>query len=193
MTARSVEINSRRPVSGRSEEPGVVTLVGVAAVAFSLLYLLSDVIELIQGGFSTPQLALTYASEAAIPLFVLGLAWAQGPWIGLFGLLTALAYAYTFVFFTDTVVYAIVNHTGDWNALQKQFGAWITVHSVLMVVAGVLSGLAVIRARVLPRWTGAALIAGMVLMAATVALPVVQRPDVGWKGVMLDEDTNSQG
>jgi hypothetical protein len=45
----------------------VVSFIGVAAVAFSVLYLLSDVIDLAQGGFSTARLVLTYISEAAIP------------------------------------------------------------------------------------------------------------------------------
>ncbi|MDQ1422532.1 MAG: hypothetical protein QOD72_30 [Acidimicrobiaceae bacterium] len=148
-------------------------VVGVAAVASSVLYLLSDVIELAQGGFSTPQLALTYAAEAAIPLFVLGLFAVQRPRIGSFGFLGAVTYAYTFVFFTSTVVYALVNHTRDWDALATQLGAWVSVHSVLMVLAGVVFGAAVIRARVLPRWTGVTLIVGMVLMAVTADLPNV--------------------
>jgi hypothetical protein len=147
--------------------------IGVAAVAFSVLYLVSDVIELAQGGFSTLQLALTYAAEAAIPLFVLGLFAVQRPRIGALGFLGAVAYAYTFVFFTSTVVYALVNHTRDWSELTTQLGAWVTVHSVLMVVAGVGFGAAVVRAGVLPRWTGVTLIVGMVLMAVTVGLPDV--------------------
>jgi hypothetical protein len=77
------------------------------------------------------------------------------------------------VFFTSTVVYALVNHTHDWSELTTQLGAWLTIHSVLMVLAGVAFGAAVIRAQVLPRWTGITLIAGMVLMAVTVSLPDV--------------------
>lgn len=146
-------------------------LVGVAAVGFSALYLLSDLIELAEGGFSTPQLALTYIAEAAIPLFVIGLYAVQRPRIGSLGLIGALAYAYTFVFFTSTVVYALVAHTKDWDVLTHQLGAWITVHSVLMVAAGLAFGAAVIRARVLPRWTGALLMLAMVLMIVATALP----------------------
>ena len=41
--------------------------VGLAALAFSVIYFVSDLIELAQGGFSPLQLALTYAGEAAIP------------------------------------------------------------------------------------------------------------------------------
>ena len=151
----------------------LAALIGVAAVAFSVLYLVSDVIELVQGGFSTPQLALTYAAEAAIPLFVLGLFVVQRPTIGALGFVGAVTYAYTFVFFTGTVVYALVNHTHDWSELTTQLGAWVTVHSVLMVLAGVMFGAAVIRAHVLPHWTGVTLIVGMVLMAVTVTLPDV--------------------
>jgi hypothetical protein len=154
--------------------PGdVVSLIGVAAVVFSALYLLSDVIELVQGGFSTAQLVLTYISEAAVPVFVIGIYAAQRPRIGRLGLLGAVGYAYTFVFFTSTVVFALVQHTSDWNALTNQMGGWIAVHSVLMVVAGLVFGYAVVRAGVLPRWTGALLMLGMLSMVVAVALPDV--------------------
>jgi hypothetical protein len=154
---------------------GLRALVGIAAVGFSVLYLVSDVIELAQGGFSSLQLGLTYAAEAAIPVFVLGLYAFQRPQIGRLGLIGAVVYAYSFVFFTGTVVVALVDQTSDWDTLQAQFGVWMTVHSVLMIVAGVMLGTAVARARVLPRWTGITLIAGMVLMAVTSALPDVVR------------------
>src|ERR687897_227411 len=84
-------------------------LVGLSAAAFSALYLLADLIELIQGGFSTLQLALTYVAEAAIPLYVIGLYAAQRPRIGRLGLIGAVGYAYTYIFFTSTVVYELVN------------------------------------------------------------------------------------
>lgn len=156
-------------IAGGASSTG--TLVGSAAVVFSVLYLISDLMELGQGGFSTPQLLVTYAAEAAIPLFVLGLYAVQRPRIGRLGLISAVIYAYTFVYFTGTVTYALVERTGDWQSLKQRLGVWITIHSVLMVVAGIGFGLAVIRARVLPRWTGATLIVGMLLMVVTVGLP----------------------
>jgi len=142
-------------------------------MGFSVIYLVSDLMELAQGGFSTPQLALTYIAEAAIPLFVVGLYAVQRPRIGALGLIGALAYAYTFVFFTSTVVYALVDHTEDWDALTLQFGAWIAVHSALMVAAGLVFGAAVIRAKVLPPWTGALLMLAMLLMISATALPAL--------------------
>ena len=162
----------------------VVSLIGVAAVAFSALYLLSDVIELAQGGFSTAQLVSTYISEAAIPLFVIGIYAAQRPSIGRLGLLGAVGYAYTFVFFASTVVFALVQHTSDWSALKSQMGGWIAVHSLLMVVTGLVFGYAVVRAGVLPRWTGALLMFGMLSMVAAAALPdVVQTVAAGMRDI----------
>jgi hypothetical protein len=52
--------------------------VGLAAAAFSITYVVADVIELVQCGFSPVQLALTYAAEAALPLFVIGSSTARG-------------------------------------------------------------------------------------------------------------------
>lgn len=146
-------------------------VLGTATLVFSVLYFISDMIELIHGGFSTGQLALTYAAEAVIPFLVLGLYTFQRPRIGRVGLVGALAYAYAFIFFTGTVVYALVDHTSDWNALTDRFGAWITIHSVVMVVAGAMFGGATLRAGVLPRWTGATLILGMLLMTIGMMLP----------------------
>jgi hypothetical protein len=148
-------------------------LIGLAAVVFSALYFISDLIEWAQGGFSTAQLALTYAAESAIPLFVLGLYAMQRPWIGRLGLIGAVAYAYSFIFFTSTVVLALVDRTKDWDALNAQLGWWVTIHGVVMVIAGLAFGLAVIRARVFPGWSGAALMAGVVLVAVSSTLPAL--------------------
>jgi hypothetical protein len=157
-----------RPTDSTS---GTATVVGWAAIGFSVLYLISDLLELGQGGFSTPQLVMTYVAEAAIPLFVLGLYAVQRPRIGWQGLVSAVLYAYTFVYFTSTVVYALVERTSDWQSLERRLGVWLTVHSVLMLLAGVGFGIAVIRARVFPVWTGATLIAGMLLMVITSGMP----------------------
>jgi hypothetical protein len=158
---------SAHPSLGESER----TLIGAAALGFSVLYLLSDLMELAQGGFSTAQLTLTYVSEAAIPLFVIGIYAVQRPAIGRLGFVGAVGYAYAFVFFTSTVVYALVEDTPDWNALTDQMGSWITLHSLLMVVAGLAFGFAVLRAGVLPGWTGSLLMAGMVAMVVASFLP----------------------
>jgi hypothetical protein len=168
---------------------GLSWTVGMAALVFSVLYFLSDLIELAQGGFSIPQLALTGTAEAALPFFVIGLYVAQRPRIGRLGLIGAIGYAYSFVFFTGTVVFAMVNGTDDWSALSDRLGAWVVIHGAVMVIAGSAFGLAVIRAGVLPRWTGVALIAGVVLVGASSGLPEITQTvaagvrDLAWAGM----------
>jgi hypothetical protein len=173
LSAPKVQEFGGRAPSMRLPAASVVSLIGAAAVGFSMLYLVSDLIELGQGGFSTLQLALTYISEATIPLFVIGIYAVQRPRIGWLGLLGAVGYAYAFVFFSSTVVYALVDDVPDWNALLDRMGAWMTVHSVLMVASGFALGFAVRRARVLPAWTGTLLIVGMFAMVCAAVLPDV--------------------
>ena len=146
-------------------------LVGLTALAFSALYLLSDVIEANQGGFSDGQLWLTFVAEAAIPVFVIGLYMVQRPQIGRVGQLSAVAYAYSFVFFTGTVVYALADGTSDYNALSHDLRPWMTIHGAIMLLAGLGFGVAVIRATILPRWTAIALMAGVVLVSLSQNLP----------------------
>jgi hypothetical protein len=164
-------------------------LVGLAAVVFTAVYFISDLIEVAQGGFSTFRLSLTYAGEAAIPIFVIGLYAVQRPRIGRLGLFGAIAFAYAYVFFTSTVVYALIADIPDWKALVKVFGAWMTVHGLIMLVGGLAFGLAVVRAGVLPRWTGVCLMAGVVLVVAAAGLPNIARtvaaavPDAAFIGM----------
>jgi hypothetical protein len=178
---------SRRPDT-RIDLPLVV---GLAAIAFTALYLISDLIEVAQGGFSTFRLSLTYAGEAAIPLFVLGLYAVQRPRIGRLGIAGAVAYAYAYVFFSSTVVYALIAATPNYQDLTKVFGAWMTVHGLIMLAGGLAFGLAVARAGVLPRWTGIVLMAGVILVVADAGLPNLARtvaaavPDAAFIGMGL--------
>jgi hypothetical protein len=146
-------------------------LVGLTALVFSALYLASDIIEAVQGGFSGGQLGLTLIAEAAIPVFVIGLYLVQRPQIARLGQLSAAAYAYSYVFFTGTVVYALTDGTSNYTALSHDLQPWMTIHGAVMVLAGVGFGVAVIRAKVLPRWTGVMLMAGVVLVSVSQTLP----------------------
>lgn len=168
-TAPSVRIVRRASAAGteRVRRAAPPRALATTTVIFSGLYLLSDLIEAIDGGFSPPQLWLTLVAEAAIPFLVVGLYLAQRPRIGALGLVSAMAYAYAYAFFTYTVAYALAEGTPDFAALEDDLGAAMTIHGAIMVLAGIGFGTAVIRAGVLPRWTGGALIAGVVLVALT--------------------------
>ena len=166
-------------------------LVGLAALTFSALYFVSDVMEFARGGFSTSQLVLTYVAESAIPVFVLGLYAVQRPHIGTLGLLGAIGYAYAYIFFTGTVLLALVNRPADWESLVGELGPWVAIHGLLMVVAGSAFGIAIVKARVLPGWTGMTLFAGVILVALSSMLPSIAQTicagvrDLGFAGMGL--------
>lgn len=164
---------------------------GLLIVAASGLYLLSDVVEVVQGEFSTPQLFLTLVAEAAIPAFMYGLYLVLGAEIGRLGRLAAGVYAYAYVFFTGTVIYALVDGTRDYDALSRDLQPWMLLHGALMVFAGLGLGAALIRSAAVPRWTGSVLMVGVVLVAATqgwpdgAALVAAATRDLGFAGIGL--------
>jgi hypothetical protein len=158
----------RRP--GGATWTGGARAIGLLALATSVLYFISDLIEVMQGRFSTGQLWLTLVAEAAVPVFVIGLWLVQRPRIGRLGAVSAVAYAYSFVFFTATVVYALIEGTRDFEHLDAALSPAMTIHGAVMVLAGVGFGYAVSRAGILPRWTGMALMVGVVLTPLSMGL-----------------------
>jgi hypothetical protein len=143
----------------------------VLAVVSSAIYFLSDALEASNGGFTNPQLLLTLVAEATLPIFVLGLSRLYRGSLGSLGRFGAGAYALAHVYFTYTVVYALAHDTADFAALNRQLSPWMTIAGGVMVVAGVAFGAATFRAQTMPRWTGVALIAGVVLVVLTIDAP----------------------
>jgi hypothetical protein len=172
-------IRPAEPVRSEVADPAPPTwlsiTVAMALIAFPVVYLASDVLEVIQGGFSTVRLTMTYVGEATIPLYVLGAYGLQRPRIGRLGLVGAAVYAYAYVFFTSTVVYALVAHAPNYQRVTAAFGAWMTLHGLLMVLGGAAFGIAMVRARVLPRWTGVVLVVGVIGVAAASGSSTVLR------------------
>jgi hypothetical protein len=161
----------------RVNNSGMRTLVGTSAVIAPALHSLTDVLEALGGGFSVPQLGLNYVAFVAMPFIVLGLYAMQRPRMGWLGLSGALTYGAAFVYFAGTTAYALARGTPDYATLLRELGGLYIAHGVLMVAGGIIFGAAVIRARVLPPWTGFALIAGVslnLLVAVLPAPPIVQ-------------------
>ena len=74
------------------------------------------------------------------------------------------------MFFTGTVVYALVDATSDYR--RSAMTCIRGCHpGEVRVLAGLGFGVAVITAKVLPRWTGFALMAGVVLVSLSQSLP----------------------
>lgn len=143
-------------------------LVGAAAIVFSALYVLSDLMELAAGELFTAQLWVTYVAEAAIPFYLVGLNAVQQPQGGWMSLIGSVLYGVAFVGFSATVLYPLVIGDRDPDAVFEDFGAIYDAHSGLALLGGTLFGISVIRAEVFPRWTGVALLAGLLLTAVLV-------------------------
>src|SRR5690242_20067750 len=144
---------------------------GWLAVVSTTAYFLSDVLEASHGGFTTVQLWLTLASEAALPAVAVGLYQVQRPQIGRLGRYGAVAYAVAYLYFTYTVIYALAHGTPDFAALNHALNPAMTVFGAVMVAAGIAFGTATYHARVLPGWTGLTLAAGVVLVVVMLGLP----------------------
>jgi hypothetical protein len=157
---------------------------GWLAVVTSAIYFASDVLEASNGGFTTFQLWLTLVAEASLPIFVLGLYVAHRQSLGRWGRYSAILYAVAYTYFTWTVVYALAHDISDFATLNRQLSPWMTIAGAIMVIAGIAFGAAILRGHALPRWTGVALAAGVVLVALTLnAQAAIQLFAVGVRDV----------
>jgi hypothetical protein len=90
---------------------------------------------------------------------------------GYLGDLCALGYAYSYLYFTATVVYALANRTQNYETLADQMGPAMTLHGAVMVFAGGGLAWAMFRSRLVPAWAALSLALGVVLVAATQGSP----------------------
>lgn len=138
-------------------------IVGFVTIIAFTLHILSDVLEILGGGFSVNQLWINYVAFLPIPFLMIGLYAFQCSSSGWMSLTGAIAYGTSFIFFSGTTLYALVAKTVDYPTLVEELGSIYTFFGGLMVVGGILFGIAVIEAKVLPRWTGWLLIFGVSL------------------------------
>ena len=150
-------------------------LIGLAAILAPGMHIASDFLEWMDGAFSTPQLYASYVAFLAVPFLMVGLYAVQRPKIGGMGLLGALLYGASFVYFAYTALYAAVAHVPNYEMLWQQLGGWYSFHGGLMIVGGLLFGVASLRAQVVPPWTAAVFLAGAGLNLAFGLIPV---PDI---------------
>ena len=79
-------------------------------------------------------------------------------------------YGVAFIGFSATVLYPLVTGTRDADTVFNDFGVIYSIHAGLAFAGGLLFGASVLRARVFPRWTAFALIAGLLVTAILAGL-----------------------
>jgi hypothetical protein len=147
-------------------------LIGVLTLVASVFHLTSDIIEFIAGGFSRSQLLINYVGFLPVPFVFMGLYAIQHPRIGWLGLAGALLYAVSFIYFIHSTLYALEESIPNYETLWGRLGGAYTFHGGLMVVGGLLFGVASLRARVLGRKWLVLFIAGAATNLCLSLLPV---------------------
>jgi hypothetical protein len=150
--------------------PRLWQLVGATAVLAAGLHALSDALEWWRG-FSELQLTINYLGFLLMPAVFIGLFSVQRPRIGWLGLLGAFLYGAAFVYFAFTTLYAIQEDIPRYDQLLARLGGTYTLHGALMVLGGVLFAVASLRADVLPPWSIALFLGGLVVNLLMALLP----------------------
>lgn len=139
---------------------------------FPALHTLTDIIEWVQSGFSVTQLWLNYVAFLPLPAVVLGLYAAQYPRISKLGLVGSLLYGFAFIYFAHSTLEALATTAITYEELWSHLGWPYTFHGGLMVVGGLLFGFATWRAGMLPTWTAALFLLGIMTNLVVAVLPV---------------------
>lgn len=147
-------------------------LIGWSAMAAPALHTFTDIVEWMQAGFSPWQLWLNYAAFVPLPAILIGLYAAQRPRIRGLGLAGALTYGYAFIYFAHTTLIALSTRAPDYETLWSSLGVMYTLHGAVMIVGGIAFAWATLGAAVLPRWTAAVFLGGVVLNFVLGLLPV---------------------
>ena len=150
-------------------------IIAVLAVLAPGVHLVSDVMEWASGGFSRIQLLINYMGFLPMPFLMLGLYAVQRPKIGWVGLLGAILYGASFIYFAHTTLYALEASIPNYELLWQRLGGVYTFHGGLMVMGGLLFGFAVIKARVLWQGGGILFIVGIVI---NLGLALVSLPEI---------------
>jgi hypothetical protein len=157
-----------------------IRLSGLTAILAAGIWMLTEIMEIVSGGFSPVQLSLTLVAFVMLPFGVLGFHAAQaskGGWMSLIG---AVCFAGAFILWSGVTMLDVVLKTktemeiiGGGDIEKIIF--WIA--SVLTVVGSTVFGIAALRVDVFPRWTGIALILAAVFF---LVLSLFQVPMVVW-------------
>lgn len=146
--------------------------VGFFAVVAPLLHFVSDLMEWIAAGYSSPQLLINYVGFLMMPFIFIGLYAVQIPRVSIGVLVAAILYGSAFVYFGHTTLYALQENIADYEALWFRLGRVYTIHGILMVVSGLLFAILSFGRGVLNRTGLAIFILGITMNLVIAFLPV---------------------
>jgi len=162
-------------IQGKVPQSRLNVAVGVAAIIAPALHSLTDVLEWLNGGFTTAQLWINYVAFLPMSWLLLGLYAAHEERPNAAGLAGALLYGAAFTYFAHTTLYALIDHVATYEALWSRLGNLYTVHGALMVLGGLLFAWSALRVGWLPR--GALLLFAMGILW-NFLLALLPAPDI---------------
>lgn len=147
-------------------------IVALATIAAAGLHLLSDLLEWLNSGFTQAQLLVNYAAFLVMPFVFVGLYSVQRSVVRWYGLLGALLYAVSFIYFAHSTLVALESSILDYPELWTRLGGMYTFHGGLMVLGGTIFGLESLRVRILSRTGVMVFLVGISLNLLFSLLPV---------------------
>ncbi len=157
-----------------------IRLGGLAAILAAGIWMLTEIMEIVRGGFSPVQLSLTLIAFVILPFGVLGFHAAQaskGGWMSLVG---AVCLAGAFILWSGITMLEVVLKAKTEMAIIgggdiQKIIFWMA--GVLTAVGFIVFGIAALRVDVFPRWAGIVLILAAVSFVVLSLFPV---PMVVW-------------
>lgn len=150
-----------------------IRLSGLATIIAAGMWILTEIMEIVNSGFTPVQLTLTLIAFVILPFGVLGFHAAQaarGGWMSLIG---AVCLASSFIVWSGFTMLEMVLKAGIETNIASGSNVEKTLLGIgilLMLVGQTVLGIAVMRADLFPRWTGIILILGAALCLVSLFL-----------------------
>lgn len=155
--------------------PELRKIVGSIAIIAPGLHLISDLIEVVQGHFSDPQLFVNYLAFVGIPFIAGGLYAVQLPKIKWPGLIGAFVYGASFVYFAHTTLVALETSVLNYEILWTKLGSTYTVYGALMIAGGLMFAFASLKTGILSAKGVYLFVVGLLL---NLAFAIIRVPDI---------------
>lgn len=135
--------------------------IALLVIVAPITHTITDIWELYISGYSTTLLLVNYIAFIVLPFAIMGLFAVQRPHIKMLGLVGAFLYAYSFIYFSHTALYALEEQIPNYEILWQELGLVYTFHGGVMVVGGLLFGFVTYKLNILPRWASICFLIGV--------------------------------
>jgi hypothetical protein len=142
-------------------------IISILTIIASGLYIVTDVIEGMVGGFLPFQLILTYFAMATLSLAYLGLYAVNYRKGGATYLIGSVIFSLSYIYFAHSALLALFVGSAEYSGLKETAGLMYEIHGYATTVGGLLIGYVILRKKLFPAWTGIVLVLTIILNVFT--------------------------